>query len=643
MITSLAATCLVLLSWALTAHSEASCVVRGTTELSKRLADEPASTLPRYDARTLETKLYAVHATRFFPEDGVMKAGASNARLGTVGDEPAAFRPTLHFSLGEMVRGHRDGSWEDAPYAVVTPLKTLKPQLVNVNPYDTFILGDFSLPPESIVVMPKGQTHRLLPGQRVFFYDPRTTTLREAVDAALEREGAWKISMDLPPGKHNGQIGSQPALLNGEDINSSDFFRPLLDESPHVSYGTHYAAETGTLGARAGTIENLLQHMMDRFDALWVNSVDMELGRELIVHHLAKMEIEIKQAKLPFASLDAFRRKKALLEDWLRLANQELDLQKTHGLSFAGLSRDSRERFKALRGKPKELEKYVNELREAGKLQRAESPSASDPYWYKDWAAMPAKEFAEFRARHAGLLKGLDPDVMTVQYAIDRLATVRVSAARKEGLDALLTKSIRSIGAKGDAKSKLEECFKPFVEYLDTGSNRLDDALAAFSIPAVKDAFRSGLMPQLPYSKNITLQDILKAHPDTRGLFDELPVPPPGTNSRLRILRRIQHSASGRPENMRSFSAAKVARVQRDIIMSQLEDRVNDLDDPLRAANPIYEEMQKGKWGRLEDIWASLGVAAARFRREYPTDASFWSSSDTFFGAYARLTGNTGR
>lgn len=92
-------------------------------------------------------KLFAVHATNKLPAEGILYAGFGGARFThEVGNHLYPnVRWTVHFALGELVRPVGDDwmNWENSPYAVVTPLKSLMPQLININCYDTFVLGNF--------------------------------------------------------------------------------------------------------------------------------------------------------------------------------------------------------------------------------------------------------------------------------------------------------------------------------------------------------------------------------------------------------------------------------------------------------------------------------------------------------------------
>ena len=140
-------------------------------------------------SQELEARLFAVHATSYFPKNGKISVVHPEARA-----EMSFFRPTTHFSLGDVVRKNR-WSWENKVYAVVTPLGDLLPQLVNIDAYDTFILGEFYLTQNSFIVYPMGMDHLLDRKElQSFTYDSNTTTLRTAVRELIYNLGGHPAS-----------------------------------------------------------------------------------------------------------------------------------------------------------------------------------------------------------------------------------------------------------------------------------------------------------------------------------------------------------------------------------------------------------------------------------------------------------------
>jgi len=99
-------------------------------------------------AKQMQVKdLVAVHLTRYFPENGVIRTLNTNYPEGTL-------RNTIHFTLNHPVENvdefHGNCNWDSTKYAIVVPLENLckenPSQLWNFNVVDTYFIGDIKLP-----------------------------------------------------------------------------------------------------------------------------------------------------------------------------------------------------------------------------------------------------------------------------------------------------------------------------------------------------------------------------------------------------------------------------------------------------------------------------------------------------------------
>lgn len=92
--------------------------------------------------------LVLVHRTDYFPENGAIKT-----RLYS---NPEILRDTVHFCLNGPVSSHEYGNWDDKKYTLLVPLDRLSDETLNkmqnINPADTFFLGDFELPEGSVIL-----------------------------------------------------------------------------------------------------------------------------------------------------------------------------------------------------------------------------------------------------------------------------------------------------------------------------------------------------------------------------------------------------------------------------------------------------------------------------------------------------------
>jgi hypothetical protein len=286
-----------------------------------------------HDAKVLSKKLFAVHVTRMFPQDGILKASLAG-KESILGGMPVElfpdFRCTVHFSLGEMVRPV-DGviSWEDYPFAVVSPLSELLPQLINLNCYDTFILGDYYLNQATTLVVPISyQGMHTLPCD-VYYYNPLTTTLRQAVDEAIDKQDGWHIRMS----SEDNEEHVAPAWLDDINVNTPSFFAPLREKYPHLSIGCRFTAIDGE-AYRFGKIELLLYALAKHYLPLEQENSSSPIATEEVQSCKEKL---LKEAKaiasyantLPFSqqALDVFNTDYARLLSWINILTADLHLR----------------------------------------------------------------------------------------------------------------------------------------------------------------------------------------------------------------------------------------------------------------------------------------------------------------------------
>jgi hypothetical protein len=183
----------------------------------------------------LGKRVYAVHSTDYFPKDGVI-------RLAPVNATRPLFRPTVHFALGGLVRAHHTYTWENKRYAVLTPLETLYPQLINLFVYDSFAIGDVKIGPRAILLVPESERGRAsIPEGEVRYVDPGRQTLRQAIEATLSSVEAWNI--DAVETTDERAL----AFVDGVNVNTPEFFEDVLKANPGISFGSHSFTAKGAL------------------------------------------------------------------------------------------------------------------------------------------------------------------------------------------------------------------------------------------------------------------------------------------------------------------------------------------------------------------------------------------------------------
>lgn len=422
----------------------------------------------------LESKVFAVHATDIFPVNGVMKAGAVFHGPELQG-EPPSFRPTLHWSLGEVSQPHHNYRWDSKHYAVVTPIKELEPSLVNVSPSDTFTLGDYELTDKSIVVVPKGTDVPALPNNIAVVEYEAEVGLRKAIAKVIQEKGGWDIRM-----KPGGIYFDSVAEIDGTEINSSQFFKSLLHRLPDVSYGTNSRSELGE-AYRFGVIDNVMQQLiLLPLSGKIFSTSEVRFYRALIDYNLSKLEVSLQRRyhaqTLSPQAMEAFERKKDNLSTWLNVVDVDLELRK-QGVTFITRS----EPFTQIvnnRGDKESIYGIVNDrpddLLHPAIGSESVSPSEIADVLYN----MPFTELQDFlehlpkgRFLHSHtpeILLHTDVRAFYAEYALRRWLLVGNEQATQERLPEVLRDNLRHM-RHSTRKADIEEILR---DYLYTNSNR---------------------------------------------------------------------------------------------------------------------------------------------------------------------------
>ncbi len=323
----------------------------------------------QYSSEVLEQKLIAVHATDYPPLGGLLKAGHGGVESFNNKIEPQVLdllnqsRATIHFSLGELVRPVGDWmSWEENKFAVVVPLKDLMPQLININCYDTFILGDFKLTSTTILVAPEGEIQSNQEGFILYEYNPSVSSLRESVDHAIQILNGWSIHML----DDEDEDILREALFEGENINTKSFFAPLLEGKPYLSVGLRFEEGEGE-HYRLSNIEigilSLVNHFFDFFGEnknVWsteqlLNSIDF------LDENFSAWENSLVSFNMGPYSLEAFRRLTNGVNIMTNIAQLEFYLNTKYSRTLKGLDKAGRNELIKRWTQLDELESYFDE------------------------------------------------------------------------------------------------------------------------------------------------------------------------------------------------------------------------------------------------------------------------------------------
>ncbi|MCI0614996.1 hypothetical protein L0244_18555, partial [bacterium] len=576
------------------------------------------------------------------PENGALKAGAQDifASDEWQGDEPPSFRPTIHFALGELVQEHSD-SWEENPYAVVSPLKNLEGQLVNVFPHDTFVLGDLSLQEGMIVLVPKGTDISKIPqGIEVKEYDPKVG-LRRTVDSTISEKQGWHVQMK-PEGVAIGSV----AHIEDAEINDSKFFQSLFEKYPHISFGTHVDSERGD-AFRFGVIEQTIEQVMKNYSDHWsrFSTVEVSFQRSLIVHNLQRLEQTIENSSINPQALQAFEEKKGKLLGWLNIIDCDLETRQRLGRTFTGASESVQKMVRARRNDPAKLREFVDER--YVELPDAIQESEMSPTVLAEMlSGMSAQELEQFKAGNEAVFAHTSLPEFYSHYAVKRWIVVKDEQAQSEGLDQLLANSLEQLPAKSKERDGV---FGNLKEFLNEDSNRLETALTILRSPAVKAHLAETCGVNFSESGPMNLREVIAAHPETRVLFEsqELSLPDEQKEAYqlLDAIGQIDKPRIDLQEALKNFrkanSLASDMEWSKDILRQELEtiskpmNTARNLDDMLGGTTMTLYEVLRTYEKPLE-VWRKVGLEK-EYRKVFKTDSLFWSSDKSLIEIYRML------
>lgn len=315
-------------------------------------------------AHELEEKLFAVHATNFFPQNGVIRAGFGYIPF----EDPLArslypdARDTVHFALGEVVRG----GWDNKRYAVLVQLKYLLPQVINVNVYDTFTLGSVPIDHSHfILVVPQDDQDKVPPTHHyaVWTYDSRVLKIRQAVDAVIHSQGGWAIRMEET---YSEDVCNRATHLgNDADINTPAFFSPLNRTHPHVCCAglrwVPYVGEGYLFGQLERSVTELATYLLSgTFSTAKPPSFTPETF-EAATRTLQCLAEKVDRfvACSPYSPLlkKEYENKRFSIQTWITIASLEIELNKNAGKTLYGAPKEVWQKIDTYRHCPAALKK----------------------------------------------------------------------------------------------------------------------------------------------------------------------------------------------------------------------------------------------------------------------------------------------
>lgn len=293
-----------------------------------------------FTKENLGKKLYAVHITNFLPKDGFLR---------TVTKNRARFATTLHFSLGGPVISHFNGNWDNKKYAILVPLKTLEPQLVNIFAQDTFIVGDLKLPKEAILLVPTGEQPPVnFPG-KITTYDPQSGII-ESVKGLLQTKETIEI-------KSTGAFIGDTSYINGKEIEEKFLFKDYISKSKNVTNEMHYSSIFGVLDV------GMYELMKDWFykKNISIESLSrLKYRRLVLTEHLAQVKKQVHEMNLPKESYISFLNAVNEFEEFINILDAEIWVQQKYNKSFFALGSDLQNEILSRRQSLTDLKQYLS-------------------------------------------------------------------------------------------------------------------------------------------------------------------------------------------------------------------------------------------------------------------------------------------
>ncbi len=581
----------------------------------------------------IRSRLFAVHATDVFPEDGKLRAGAMS-KSGAA--DPPSFRPTVHFALGELVREHGHSSWDSRRYAIVAPLQQLEPQLANVMTHDTFVLGDLQLQKGSVLLAPEGAPVGKLPeGIEVRRYSPELG-LRDSVDQAIRDKGGWNIKMESGTAAMNGQ-----AKLGEQSVNHPQFFAELFQAKPGLSFGDHLASQVGEAG-RFGAVEQCVISLTQGIEnASPFSTGDLRVYRAAIAHHLPRIE-QLSQ-DYPAESQQAVADKIKSLRGWLNVADVDLAAREHWGKTLHCAPKEIRREIVAQRAD-------LEQVRQAFQKHRGQLPSVDDSGPPKANLAaealhtLPLAEFEGFLAQRPDLFEKEQIGAVKVEYLLQRMLRLGPQISEQEKLLPALAKALPEFRN----------------EYLGQDSLYSSDILRAFSVPGQQKQVAEivatpGMLGYLNHQYGFdfgptshppqNLDQLIAAHPTARLATETFAPEFSGPQRKaFELLQRLELvSSDSGPRNPKTFSEAYGIGNNRERELARLPNDTLEMLSPLDAPIPeseigkdltVYQSLKRA--GKLESAMQDLQLKA-EFQQIYGSEDKFWQSKDSLVVAVERM------
>lgn len=148
-------------------------------------------------------QLIAVHATKYFPNNGIIKTPGNFVSEYEVDGKKHKWilpRETIHFALNGLVTEHTQGAkWESMPFAIMIPLDRIIKKCSALLAADTFVIGDLKIPKGSEIMLnerydeKRFQKLKNKSGNAKIVFLKEDENLREGINRRIKERGYTPI------------------------------------------------------------------------------------------------------------------------------------------------------------------------------------------------------------------------------------------------------------------------------------------------------------------------------------------------------------------------------------------------------------------------------------------------------------------
>ncbi len=307
----------------------------------------------------LENKLFAVHVTNYLPIDGKQVTHSTfdqeeYPELQSLKKLPP-HRITLHWCLGrvvpktELIMFNHETNTEEfvnaniRKYAIVTPVKNLFPQLVNIYINDTFIIGDYKLSNKDTIIVPIDTDPKSFGDATIKYYDPKKTNLEFMVNAFIKLQNGYTVINDITTASSSeGDEWTHYKLnFNGisKTINKTDpsLFHKII-EKLNISFGQHCFSLLGWQGGYLCSQEEIIGIIILLIASREESNLNLEQlnflrnftkhAHECLINWIEKTQRFSEDVKQKFIS----HQEKLMI--WYKLIDLEIFLIEKHNLTL---------------------------------------------------------------------------------------------------------------------------------------------------------------------------------------------------------------------------------------------------------------------------------------------------------------------